>query len=355
MSDSRWMRRAIELAAGGLGTTAPNPTVGAVLVRDGVVLGEGHTQPVGGPHAEVVALAAARDAGHDVAGATLYSTLEPCRHHGRTPPCTDAIVAAGVSRAVVGVVDPFPEMQGRGIEVLRDAGLDVLVGVEHEACADLVRGFVRVNQGGLPEVTAKVAITLDGRIADYQGKSKWITGEAARAHGHLQRARHDAILVGIGTALADDPRLTCRTGGTDPVPVVLDSRLRLPASAKLLSSSKPALVYAAHDAPSRDPGAEVVRVDAGEGGLDVRAVLQDLGARGLHRVLVEGGAQVHRSLLDADVVDTLLVYVAGTWLPGGRPWVAGAAANLAGARRMVPREPQVLGSDVLLTYVRPTR
>lgn len=353
MTDAEAMDQALALAGVAVGRTAPNPPVGAVLVRDGVILGRGYTRPAGGPHAEVEALADAAARGADVRGATMVVTLEPCCHHGRTPPCTDAILAAGIGRVVVGVVDPFPAVRGRGIAQLRAAGVEVEVGVAAARCAAVMRGFLRVTRGGLPEVSLKAAISLDGAIAAADGSARWITGEAARAHGHGLRARHDAILVGRGTVEADDPRLTCRVAdGCDPVPVVLWSDGRLPPDARLLYGPRRAVIVCGHDAElDRGLPADVVRVGGGPGGLDVRAALRELGARGLHRVLVEGGGAVHRSLLDADVVDAVYLYVAGVLLPGGRPWVGGPAVpRLADARRFGSPEVTALGSDVLLHY-----
>lgn len=353
MTDEQAMALAVACARRALGSTAPNPAVGAVLLRDGVVLGEGWTRPVGGPHAEVVALADALARGHDVRGATMFVTLEPCCHHGRTPPCTDAILSAGVARVVVGVVDPYPPMRGRSLALLRDAGLDVALGVAAADCASLTLGFRRVTDGGLPEVTLKVATSLDGRLATATGESQWITGEAARTDVHRERSMHDAVLVGIGTVRADDPRLTARVdGGRDPVPVVLDSGLSLSADARLLHGPRRAVVIVAEDAPERELPADVVRVPRGPGGLDLRAALVALGARGLHRVLVEGGAGVHRSLLDAGVVDTVLVYVAGTVIPGGLSWLGGPPlTTLADAPRFGSPDVTVLGDDVRLRYV----
>lgn len=352
MTDVEAMSLAIAEARLALGATAPNPAVGAVIVRDGVVLATGYTRPPGGPHAEVVALRAAREAGHDVAGATMFVTLEPCCHHGRTPPCTDAVIAAGIARVVVGVVDPYPQVRGRGLRLLADAGVEVTLGVLSEACDELVRGFVRVTLGGLPVVTLKTAISLDGHLATATGESQWITGEQARAHGHGLRATHDAILVGHGTVEADDPRLTCRTAtGRDPVPVVLDSELRVSSSAQVFAGTRRAIVCCAHDAPERELPADLVRVPRGPGGLDLEAVLRALGQRGLHRVLVEGGAQVHRSLLDGALVDEVYAYVAGTVIPGGRGWVGGPPRPvLADAPRFGAPTAEVLGSDVLLRY-----
>lgn len=359
--DERFMARALMVARRGLGRTAPNPSVGAVLVRDGEILGEGHTRPVGGPHAEREAIRDARGRGHDLRGATMYVTLEPCRHHGRTPPCTDAILEAGLARVVVGVVDPFPPMRGRGLDALRDGGVAVELGVLAEACARSVLGFVRSVVAGLPEVTCKIATSLDGRLATAAGESKWITSEAARAHAHQLRSEHDAVLVGIGTVLADDPRLTVRTpdapDGADPVPVVLDTALRIPDGAALLAHPRGAVVICAEDAPARDLPARIVRVPRGDHGrVDVEAALRAIVGVGLHRVLVEGGAAVHRSLLDARLVDTLCVYVAPVLIPGGRPWLGGAPLEaLAAAPRFGAPTVEALGPDVLLRYAVPHR
>ena len=350
MNDRQGMELAIAEARKGWGSTAPNPSVGAVIARDGVVLGTGYTRPPGGMHAEIAALHAVKSSGHDAAGATMYVTLEPCCFHGRTPPCTDAVLASGVRRVVVGVVDPDPRVSGRGLEQLRAAGVSVELGVLADACRRDMLGFLRVLEGGLPEVSLKAAVSLDGHISTASGESQWITGVEARSHAHRLRASHDAIMVGIGTALADDPRLTCRVdGGTHPVPVVLDTQGRLPADAKVLGHPKGALVYRAR--PGELQGAEVVAVPHDERGVDVRAVLRDLGRRGLHRVLVEGGGQVHRSMLDADVVDNLWVYMASTVIPGGRPWVGGPALErLDDAPRWGAPAVTALGSDVVLHY-----
>lgn len=355
-TDDAWMGLAIAQARQALGRTAPNPSVGAVIVRGDQLLGQGRTQPVGGPHAEVEAIRDAVLAGHgDLRGATLYVTLEPCCHWGRTPPCTDAILAHGVSRVVVGVVDPYPPMRGKGLARLRTAGVEVELGVRAVECAELVLGFTRTLTRGLPEVTSKVACSLDGCIATASGESRWITGELARADGHRLRACHDGILVGIGTALADDPSLTCRVaGGRDPVPIVLDSDLRLPLGARLLAGSRPAVIVCADDAPRRSLPAEVVRVPRGpQGHVDPIEALRGVAARGLHRVLVEGGARVHRALLDAQLVDTLHVYLAPALIPGGRHWLHGdpPLESLESAARFgAPREVQPLGDDLRLTW-----
>ena len=350
------MDQALIQARQALGRTAPNPSVGAVVVRDGVILGVGRTQPVGGPHAEVEAVRNAHDRGHDdLSGATMYVTLEPCCHWGRTPPCTDLIVQEGISRVVVGVVDPYPPMQGKGLSRLRGAGVEVVLGVREAEAAAVVRGFTRTITEGLPEVTLKVASSLDGHLATRSGESQWITGEAARTDSHGLRATHDAILVGVGTAVADDPRLTCRVpGGKDPVPVVLDTSLRLPLQARLLTSGAPAVIICADDTPVRQLPADVIRVPraAGGRGVDIRATLRALAGRGLHRILVEGGGQIHRSFLDSGLVDTLHVYLAGALIPGGQPWLGGPAVErLADAPRLGgPPEVKVLGEDVRLSW-----
>lgn len=355
--DERWMARAVRVARRGLGTTAPNPSVGAVLVRFGELIGEGHTQPVGGPHAEAMAIADCLERGNDPAGSTLYVTLEPCNHHGRTPPCTDGILAARIAKVVVGCLDPFPKMQGKSLTQLRDAGVEVVLGVEADACRDLVRGFSRALVHDLPEVTCKVAMSLDGRIATEGGESKWITGPESREHGHGLRHTHDAIVVGRRTVEADDPQLTCRIpDGANPVPVVLDSDLRIDASARVLRGPRRAIVVCGADAPERDIAADVVRVQRGPGGVDIEQTLRALAALGLHRVLIEGGGLVHRSLLDAELVDRLCVYVGGVVVPGGRSWIGGSAVSTLGdALRLEAPEVTPLGPDVLLTYHLPHR
>jgi diaminohydroxyphosphoribosylaminopyrimidine deaminase/5-amino-6-(5-phosphoribosylamino)uracil reductase len=353
------MGRALALARAALGRTAPNPAVGAVLLRDGRILGEGATQPAGGNHAEIEALAAARAAGGDPRGATLVVTLEPCAHHGKTPPCTNAIVAAGIARVVVGVRDPFREVDGQGLEQLRAAGIDVVLGVEAEACARQVRGFARAVTIGLPEVTLKVAVSLDGHLATASGESKWITSEEARADAHRLRASHDAIVVGLGTVLADDPELTVRWDGEprSPVKVVLDADLQTPASARLLRTGRTMIVTADDRSDGRDgpPGATVIPVPRHGNQVDTVAAFRTLAAAGLHRILVEGGATVHRSILDAGLADTLVVYVAGLLLPGGRPWVAGPPIPaLDRAPRLVLEDVTRIGKDVRLTYAVPS-
>ena len=342
--DARFMRRALELARLGEGRTAPNPMVGAVFVRDGRVIAEGWHRAPGAPHAEREALAAFAG---QAQGATLYVNLEPCCHHGRTPPCTDLLRAAGLTRVVVGMIDPDPRVRGRGIAALRAAGLPVDVGVLEAEARRLNAPFLRAQLKGRPLVVLKAGITLDGRIADAEGASQWITGPEARAAGHRLRDRHDAVLVGAGTLRADDPSLNTRIdGGRDAVPVLLDSRLSIASDARVLTAGRPPLIYCAPDAPQRDLRAVIARVPRSDRGLDVAAVLSDLVARGIHSVLVEGGGRVHRSLLDAGVVDRIHLFVAPTALAGGAGWLAGPPLALADAPRYAIIHAEPVGADL---------
>ncbi|GGG25888.1 riboflavin biosynthesis protein RibD [Caldovatus sediminis] len=314
--DLAHMRAALALARRGLGNAWPNPAVGCVLVRDGRVVGRGWTQPGGRPHAETEAL---RRAGPEAArGATAYVTLEPCSHHGRTPPCCDALIAAGVARVVVALQDPDSRVNGRGLDRLRAAGIAVETGLCEAEARAVNAGFIRRIRLGLPLVTLKLATTLDGRIATATGESRWITGPAARREGHAMRARHDAVLVGSGTVLADDPDLTCRLPGMAAVPalrVVADSRLRTPLSARLVATARQIPTWLAtrpghppaRRAPYQEAGVEILAVPAAEpdGGLDLRALLGALGQRGVTRVLAEGGAALAAALLRADLVDRI--------------------------------------------------
>ncbi|MGC6492631.1 MAG: bifunctional diaminohydroxyphosphoribosylaminopyrimidine deaminase/5-amino-6-(5-phosphoribosylamino)uracil reductase RibD [Myxococcota bacterium] len=351
MTDSAHMQRALELARAALGSTAPNPAVGAVLCApNGEVIGEGATKPVGGPHAEVVALSSARDQGRDTVGSTLYVTLEPCCHQGRTPPCTEAILAAGVRRVVVAMEDPFHAMQGKGLQQLRDAGVEVELGLCGDQAYRVVRGFCRTLHQGLPDVTLKVAMSLDGHVATSRGESQWVTGDLARQHGHHLRATHDAIMVGSGTVTTDDPRLTCRVAPfRDPVPVIMDSTGRTPSQAAVFQGSRRPVLVCGPQVQRSD--GDVLHVPLCEGGVDLRVALQELGQRGLHRILVEGGPRLAASLLAADLVDTLYVFIAPVLIPGGRPWnPAPPLQHLDDAARYGAPTIETFGDDVLLRY-----
>jgi diaminohydroxyphosphoribosylaminopyrimidine deaminase/5-amino-6-(5-phosphoribosylamino)uracil reductase len=347
----------LALARSRRGRPSPNPHVGAVLVRAGRVVGVGHHERAGLAHAEVVAI---EEAGPRARGATLYVTMEPCNHHGRTPPCTDAILAAGIARVVVGCADPAPHVPGASRK-LRRAGVGVLVGERRAEAERVVEDFAKHITKGLPWVTLKAAVTLDGRIAARTGDARWITGEPARREAHRLRARADAVLVGVGTVLADDPALTVRhVRGPDPRRVVLDSRLRTPPSAVVLApcAAGPTLILHAPGAPARraralrDAGAELVSVPRGPRGLDVRAALRAIAARDVVRLLVEGGAHVAGSLLAAGLVDEAAVFVAPAILGDARalPLAIGRdAPRIADAIRLAAPRVVRLGDDVLVS------
>ncbi len=315
MEDSDYMGLALELARRGRGWTSPNPMVGAVIVKDGAVIGQGWHRKYGGLHAEREALA---DCARSPAGATLYVTLEPCCHQGKQPPCTQAILAAGIARVVVGCGDPNPLVAGKGIEILRQHGVTVDTGVLEEECRRLNRAFFHFIQTRQPYVTLKYAMTLDGKIATSTGASRWITGEAARRRVHEDRHGSAAILAGVGTVLADDPLLTCRLpGGKHPVRVICDSRLRTPLDSQIVRTAQdvPTVLACAQATPeARRPYEEAgcrVWVLPGEGGrVSLPALMDRLGAERLDSVLLEGGGTLNWSMLKAGLVHRVQAYVA---------------------------------------------
>jgi diaminohydroxyphosphoribosylaminopyrimidine deaminase / 5-amino-6-(5-phosphoribosylamino)uracil reductase len=366
--DRLHLQTALELAERGRGRVSPNPLVGAVLVRDGEPIGEGFHAQLGGPHAEVAALDDCRARGHDPSGATLYVTLEPCAHHGRQPPCTDAILAAGIARVVVGCEDPTEKASGRGPGILRDEGVEVgfADGAEAAAARLLNQAFLKHARTGRPHVVYKAAISLDGHTATVGGDSRWISGAASRALAHRWRADMDAVAVGIGTAVADDPLLTARdldpeAGGESaqvrqPARVVFDSGARLPLDSRLIGtlSEAPLIVVTEAGAPAdrvaalRDAGAEPLVVE-GDGPQRVRAALAELGRRGVNAVLLEGGAQLAGSFLAAGEIDELRVFIAPVLLGGGRPLLAGEAAQtIAAGERPLAIEWERSGEDLLV-------
>ncbi len=357
--DARFMALALALAGRGLGSVWPNPAVGAVLVRDGRVVGRGSTQPGGRPHAEAVALAQAGDASR---GATAYVTLEPCAHRGRAGPCADAIVAAGIARAVVAVPDPDPRTHLAGIARLRAAGVEVEVGLMEREAVTVAGGFFARLGQGRPRVTLKLATTLDGRIATAGGASRWITGPPARRRVHAMRMRHDAVLVGIGTALADDPDLQVRDMGArrQPVRVVLDSRLRLPAASRLARTARQVPVWAVHaeGADASALGALGVRCLAaagdGTGRLDLSAALGRLADEGLTSVLCEGGGRLGAALVAGGFVDEIAVFSAGrVFGAGGVPAVAGLPdPGVLGSPDYALAGVERVGDDVLHRWLR---
>ena len=315
-ADSRFMRLALWLGRRGLGRTWPNPAVGAVIVRDAEIVGRGWTQPGGRPHAEIEALQRAREMAR---GATLYVTLEPCSHHGKSPPCADAVIASGIARVVSAMEDPNPEVAGRGHVRLRGAGIVVDVGIEAAAARRDHAGHIRRMRDGRPHVMLKLAISADGKAAGAGRKRVPITGNAVRDRVHQMRACSDAIMIGIGTALADDPVLTCRLPGMakmSPTRVVLDAGLRLPMQSRLLATAgeTPLWIITGKHAPAtseiavRQRGAEVARVAEKEGRLDLREVLNFLAERGITRLMVEGGPTVASALIEADLVDEAIFF-----------------------------------------------
>jgi diaminohydroxyphosphoribosylaminopyrimidine deaminase / 5-amino-6-(5-phosphoribosylamino)uracil reductase len=351
--DEKWMGQALE--RGVRGTPSPNPHVGALVVKDDQVVGAGHHERAGDVHAEVAAL---REAAGETRDATLYVTLEPCNHLGRTPPCTGALVAAKIARVVVGCRDPNPHVEGGGIEKLRAAGIQVDIGCREADALRLIAPWSKFVTTGVPYVTLKLALSLDGRIASRTGASKWVTGPEARARVHLLRSQQDAVLIGIGTALADDPRLTVRDApGHSPLRVIFDTKLRLPVASRLVQSAReaPTWVVCTTDAPSSNEGAlvergvEVLRAPASaEGRIDPVAALKMLATRGIVTVMVEGGAELAGSLLAAIVVDELHCFIAPILLgPRGRPGAVDWAGPATPAEAPCIADPQweVCGVD----------
>jgi diaminohydroxyphosphoribosylaminopyrimidine deaminase/5-amino-6-(5-phosphoribosylamino)uracil reductase len=350
----RFMRLAIREAEKGLGRTSPNPAVGAVIVKGGRVVARGHHARAGGPHAEAAALAAA---GARARGADLYTTLEPCDHHGKTPPCSVAILEAGIRRVFVGSHDPNPVVDGKGIARLTAGGVEVVADVLRGACDALNAHWFRFITARRPFVTLKAAVTLDGKLATAGGDSRWVTGPEARARVHQLRDRVDAVLVGAGTARADDPRLTTRLpsgGGRDPLRIVLDTDLSLPATLRLFrqrSKAKTLVAHASTRARRLGANVELLRCRRGRGGVDLADLLRKLGERGVTHLLVEGGAAIHGSFLRAGLADRVVLFIAPRLVGGdGVSWVGGAGVGrMADALRLEDVEVEPVGDDLLLT------
>jgi len=318
------MRQALQLAAKGLFTTAPNPRVGCVIVKDGAVIGGGNTQPVGGNHAEVQALNDARSKGHDVRGATVYVTLEPCSHYGNTPPCADALIQAEIGKVVASIEDPHPLVAGKGFARLRAAGVAVECGMLADEAREMNIGFLSRIERGRPWVRLKVAASLDGKTALHNGLSQWITSQPARDDGHTWRARACAILTGIGTVQEDDPQLTVRAIYTPRQPrrIVLDSRLGISPTARVLQGGGTWMVAARanpeKEVALRDAGAEVILLPNANGQIDLAALMRELGKRMINELHVEAGAVLNGALLQAGLVDELLLYMAPSILGDAR-------------------------------------
>lgn len=317
MIDQYYMKQALILARRGLGKTSPNPMVGAVIVKDGKIIGRGYHRKIGGKHAEVNAIESAEE---NLKGATIYVTLEPCCHYGKTPPCTDAVIRNKFGRVVIGALDPNPRVGGKGVEILRQHGIETITGVLEEECRSLNEAHFKYMTTGLPLVTVKFAQTLDGRIASASGNSQWISSEKSRRLAHKLRAVNDAVMVGIGTVLADDPRLTVRlVRGRNPARVILDSGLRIPPDSKVVTEQGAAATIIAATARAdegkisrlREMGVEVLLIQEDERGeVDIKHLLGMLGQRGISSVLVEGGAGVITALLRLGLVDKLVIFVA---------------------------------------------
>ena len=358
-SDEHYMRRALQLAARGEGYVEPNPMVGAVVVRDGRIVGQGWHKKFGGPHAEIHALDAAGD---QAIGADLYVTLEPCCHHGKTPPCTDRIIRSGICRIVVAIGDPNPLVAGKGIALLRDAKIQVDCGVLSEEASYLIAPFRKLITTQRPYVISKWAMTADGKIATQGGESKWITSEDAREHSHRYRGRIDAILVGIGTVLADNPRLEAKKPARrTPVRIVLDSELKTPVDCHLVATARSTPTLIAFCRPNelkidalQSAGCELLHLPADGGGhVSIDSLLTELGRRKLTSLLVEGGAQVHGAFLQANAIDSLRLYMAprlfgGDNAPG--PFAGVGAARIADSCTFKLRQTLVIGDDLFVEY-----
>lgn len=354
-TDPDYMKMALSLARRGHGRVWPNPAVGCIIVKTGRIIGRGWTQPSGRPHAEIVALAQAGEASY---GATAYVTLEPCAHYGKTPPCTEALINAGVVRVVAAMQDSDPRVSGRGFEQLRAAGIDVVTGVCADQAAHDNAGFFLKTDKNRPFVTLKLALSLDGRIATCTGDSQWITGPEARRAVHMLRATHDGVLVGAGTARADDPSLTARDLGLvhQPVRIIVAQNLSIPQDSILARTAKDVPVWLCHGANApeaqryawRALGAELLLCESDKSRLDPLSTLRELAGKGLTQVFCEGGGQLAASLLAADLVDRLIVHSAGVVIGGdGLAGIAGMGQDvLAHATRLQLVSHRKLGVDI---------
>ncbi len=365
-SDEEYMRRALEVAAKGRGSVSPNPMVGSVVVRDGAIVGEGWHRRPGEPHAEVLAI---RTAGTSARGGDLYVNLEPCAHHGRTPPCVEAIAAAGIRRVVAAVRDPDPRVNGLGFARLAESGIEVAEGVLEDEARRLNETYLCWRATGRPFVTLKMALSLDGKMATGVGDSRWISGEASRLRVHRMRAGADAVMIGAGTLLADDPQLNARLAGEpacrQPRRVIVDGRLRTPPESKVLvSPGGKVMLFTRKDAPEeravrlRDAGAEVIRVPLSGDRVDLEAVLADLGKREVTSLLVEGGPALLSSFLCGRLADRATVFIAPIFIGGSAgpaPFAGGGSARVADALRLAEIEVERLGDDVMVTGLLPGR
>ncbi|MDD7113561.1 MAG: bifunctional diaminohydroxyphosphoribosylaminopyrimidine deaminase/5-amino-6-(5-phosphoribosylamino)uracil reductase RibD [Lachnospiraceae bacterium] len=362
MQEEQYMRRAIELAKKGCGRVNPNPLVGAVIVRDGEIIGEGYHECYGQLHAERNAIANAKARGNSLEGSTIYVTLEPCCHYGKTPPCTEAIMEEGIAKVVVGSDDPNPLVSGKGFRILREHGIEVVPHFLKEECDAINDVFFHYIRTGRPYVVMKYAMTMDGKIACHTGDSKWVTGEKARNHVQSLRHTYKGIMAGIGTVLADDPTLNCRMeGGRDPVRIICDSHLRIPMDSKLVKTAEkqPLIVACLPDADEEkaarleDCRVEVLRIPPKDGSLDLMVLMEELGKRKIDGILLEGGGTLNESALRSGIVSRVYCYVAPK-IFGGRDAktpVEGIGQELARDAWMFELESvRHFGGDVLLEY-----
>jgi diaminohydroxyphosphoribosylaminopyrimidine deaminase/5-amino-6-(5-phosphoribosylamino)uracil reductase len=356
-ADKLWMKYALALAKKGKGWTSPNPCVGAVVVKNGRVVGEGFHTRAGEPHAEVFAL---QQAGKQARSATMFVTLEPCSHHGRTPPCVDAVLNANIRRVVAAMVDPNPKVNGQGLAQLQAAGVEVVCGVLEEQARKLNEDFIKFKTQGVPFVTLKIAMTLDGKIATTSGESKWITGEKARAYVQRLRHEHDAMLVGINTVLADDPQLTTHLRrGKDPQRVIVDSRARLPLTARVLhpvESSASTWVATTERAPQsrirklEQAGAKILQTESTNGRVNLAQLMKMLAAQNMMSVLIEGGGSVAWSALEAGIVDKIIFFIAPKIIGGKDAITAveGAGRRLSEAWQLRDVTVRKVGEDEMV-------
>lgn len=351
--DIKFMERALELAEKGIGYTNPNPLVGAVIVKDGNIIGEGYHEFFGGPHAEINAF---KNAAEDVSGATMYVTLEPCSHYGKTPPCAEAIVKKGIKKVVVAQKDPNPQVSGRGIKILRDNGIEVITGVLEDRSRSLNEIFLKYITTKLPFCLLKSAMTLDGKTASASGDSKWITNEESREYVHSLRHRLAAIMVGVGTVLQDDPYLNTRLKsgeGRDPVRIIVDSTARIPITANVLSLESKAKTIIATTALApeeklaelKKKGAEILIIPLAENRVDLKALMKTLGERGIDSVLLEGGSELNFSAIEADIVDKINIFIAPKLIGGSK-----AKTPVGGAGRQLMKEAVNLYSTKTYTF-----
>ena len=371
MPEEKYMRRAIELAKKGSGHVNPNPLVGAVIVRDGEIIGEGYHECYGQLHAERNAIANAKKRGNSLEGSTIYVTLEPCCHYGKTPPCTEAIIEEKIARVVVGSDDPNPLVSGKGFQMLREKGLEVIPHYLKEECDAMNHVFFHYIRTGTPYVAMKYAMTMDGKIACYTGDSKWVTGEESRAHVQTLRNHYKGIMAGIGTVLADDPMLNCRIeGGRDPIRIIADSHLRIPIDSQLVRTAgqQPLIVACLPDADEekaaqlQEKGVEVLRIpgvttaditEEQKEVISLPVLMKELGARKIDGILLEGGGQLNESALQAGIVDRIYCYIAPKIFGGAQaktPVEGQGLTRAADAWQFNRIGMQEFGQDILLEY-----